>query len=113
MRHRCLCGELVSLEGHRCKCSNEECIARGACGHHGPNGKCLAEYTDSDLLGIIEDSVTRLGKTVTPEQVKDAIMKQLAFFRERGWLAEFVDLENIHAYFTDDTKRRISLVVLR
>ena len=53
---RCVCGEFsardwcnpdVSRVQFRAKkCPNDECIALGACGHHGPGGSCLADGSE-------------------------------------------------------------------
>lgn len=32
------------------KCPNDECVAYGACGHHGPDGSCLVDGSEHPVL---------------------------------------------------------------
>ncbi len=47
------------------KCPNEECIAHGACGHHGLNGTCLVRPSAGYHAEVLADSVSPAGHRLT------------------------------------------------
>lgn len=72
MRHRCLCGELVSFEGHVCK------------------------LTEADVLAMVQAELHKRldGKPFTVEDIRNACMQVFADARKRGWLVDpRIDIE--------------------